>query len=82
VPVNDSDSRDPTGPQVPRGLLRCSETGRYVRRAEYLRSTGVPRNYITALDAALDVTALEPGEYQLTLRREGSEWQMFTLRVR
>jgi hypothetical protein len=40
------------------------------------------RNYITTLEAAIDVTALEPGEYQLTLRREGGEWQMFPLRVR
>ena len=40
------------------------------------------RNFITTLEAAIDVTALEPGEYQLTLRREGGEWQMFPLRVR
>jgi hypothetical protein len=40
------------------------------------------RNYITTLEAAIDVTALEPGEIQLTLRREGGEWQMFPLRVR
>jgi hypothetical protein len=40
------------------------------------------RNYITTLEAAIDMTALEPGEYQLTLRREGGEWQMFPLRVR
>ncbi len=40
------------------------------------------RNYITTLEAAIDVTALEPDEYQLTLRREGGEWQMFPLRVR
>lgn len=40
------------------------------------------RNFITTLEAAIDVTALEPGDYQLTLRREGGEWQMFPLRVR
>ncbi len=40
------------------------------------------RNFITTLEAAIDVTALEPGEYQLTLRRERGEWQMFPLRVR
>jgi len=40
------------------------------------------RNYITNLDAAIDVTTLEPGDYQLTLRRESGEWQMFPLRVR
>jgi len=40
------------------------------------------RNYITTLEAAIDVTTLEPGDYQLTLRHEGGEWQMFPLRVR
>ena len=40
------------------------------------------RNYITTLQAAIDVGALDAGEYQLTLRREGGEWQMFPLRVR
>ena len=40
------------------------------------------RNYITTLEAVIDVSALEAGDYQLTLRRGGSEWQMFPLRVR
>ena len=40
------------------------------------------RNYITTLEAVIDVSALETGDYQLTLRRDGSEWQMFPLRVR
>src|SRR5918992_680667 len=40
------------------------------------------RNYITTLEAAIDVGPLDAGEYQLTLRREGGEWQMFPLRVR
>ena len=40
------------------------------------------RNYITTLETVIDVSALEPGDYQLTLRREGGEWQMFPLRVR
>ena len=40
------------------------------------------RNYITTLEAAIDVGALDAGDYQLTLRREGGEWQMFPLRVR
>jgi len=40
------------------------------------------RNYITTLEAVIDASALEPGDYQLTLRRDGSEWQMFPLRVR
>ena len=40
------------------------------------------RNYITTLEAALDTSGLDAGDYQLTLRREGGEWQMFPLRVR
>ena len=40
------------------------------------------RNYITTLEAAIDASPLDAGEYQLTLRREGGEWQMFPLRVR
>ena len=40
------------------------------------------RNYITTLEAAIDTSGLEAGDYQLTLRREGGEWQVFPLRVR
>jgi hypothetical protein len=40
------------------------------------------RNYITTLEVAIDVGNLDAGEYQLTLKREGGEWQMFPLRVR
>ena len=39
------------------------------------------RNYITTLEAAFDTTDLEAGDYQLTLRRQGGEWQMFPVRV-
>jgi hypothetical protein len=40
------------------------------------------RDFVTTLEAGIDASTLEPGEYQLTLRREGGEWQMFPLRVR
>ena len=40
------------------------------------------RNYITTLEAAVDTSGLESGDYQLTLRREGGEWQMFPARIR
>jgi hypothetical protein len=40
------------------------------------------RNYITTLEAIIDAGSLDAGEYQLTLRREDGEWQMFPLRVR
>ena len=44
--------------------------------------TAEVRNYITTLEATLDTSDLDVGDYQLTLRREGGEWQMFPLRVR
>jgi hypothetical protein len=40
------------------------------------------RNFITTLEAAIDASPLDAAQYQLTLRREGGEWQMFPLRVR
>ena len=40
------------------------------------------RNYVTTLEAPIDVSNVDAGEYQLTLRREGGDWQMFPLRVR
>src|ERR671915_1657510 len=38
------------------------------------------RNYVTTLEAPVDLSTVDVGEYQLTLRREGGEWQMFPLR--
>jgi hypothetical protein len=40
------------------------------------------RNYVTTLEAAIDTSVLDVGDYQLTLRREGGEWQMFPLQLR
>ena len=40
------------------------------------------RNYVTTLEAPIDLRTVDAGDYQLTLRREGGEWQMFPLRVR
>jgi hypothetical protein len=40
------------------------------------------RNYITTLEAPIDVSNVDVGVYQLTLRRKGGDWQMFPLRVR
>ena len=39
-------------------------------------------NYVTTLEAALDLSAVDVGDYQLTLKLEGGEWQIFPLRVR
>lgn len=46
------------------------------------RGSAEIRNYITTLEAVIDVSALEAGDYQLALKRTGGEWQMFPLRVR
>jgi hypothetical protein len=46
------------------------------------RGSAEVRNYVTTLEAPIDLSAVEAGDYQLTLRREGGEWQMFPLRVR
>ena len=40
------------------------------------------RNYVTTFEAPIDVSNVDVGDYQLTLRREGGEWQMFPVRVR
>jgi hypothetical protein len=46
------------------------------------RGSAEIRDYVTTLEVGIDASALEPGDYQLALRREGGEWQMFPLRVR
>ncbi len=38
--------------------------------------------FITTLEATLDLSALEPGAYQLGIRRAGGEWQMFPAQVK
>lgn len=40
------------------------------------------RNYITTLQAVMDLSTVGAGDYQLALKRESGEWQMFPLRVR
>jgi len=82
---------------VPRGRVNAtillpvgSSPGEYdvrildadLRARATARGPAAIHNYITTLEAVIDVTALEAGDYQLTLRRDGGEWQMFPLRVR
>lgn len=43
--------------------------------------TAVIVNFVTTLRATLDLQTLEPGEYQLGVRRIGGEWQMFPAQV-
>lgn len=40
------------------------------------------RNYITTLQSTIDLQSLPPGTYQLALRREGEEWQLFPARIK
>ena len=96
--VTRSEEQKSTGPlEVPRGRVDAtillpvgSSPGVYeVRildrdlrvRASTTGSAEI-RNYITTLEATLDTSGLDVGDYHLTLRREGGEWQMFPLRVR
>ena len=82
---------------VPRGRVNAtillpvgSSPGEYdvrildadLRARATARGSAEIRSYITTLEAVIDVSALEAGDYQLTLRRDGGEWQMFPLRVR
>jgi hypothetical protein len=82
---------------VPRGRVNAtillpvgSSPGEYdvrildaeLRARATARASAEIRNYVTTLEAVIDVSALEAGDYQLTLRRDGGEWQMFPLRVR
>lgn len=46
------------------------------------RGSAAIRNYVTTLEAPIDVSNVDVGDYQLTLRREGGDWQMFPVRVR
>jgi hypothetical protein len=39
------------------------------------------RNYITTLRTSLDINELPAGSYQLAVRRQGEEWQMFPARL-
>ena len=39
------------------------------------------RNYITTLQSTIDLQSLPPGTYQLALRREGEDWQLFPARI-
>lgn len=39
------------------------------------------QGYDTALSADVDLTALPPGMYQLAIRRDGEEWQLFPLQL-
>jgi hypothetical protein len=39
------------------------------------------QDFITALKATLDLRTVQPGAYQLAVRRQGDEWRMFPARI-
>jgi len=47
-------------------------------------STGVAaiRDFVTTLEASIDVSALPAGSYRLALRREGEDWRFFPALIR
>ena len=83
--------------EVPRGRVNAtillpvgSSSGAYevrildgdLRVRASAKGSAEVRNYVTTLEAPIDLSTVDAGDYQLTLRREGGEWQMFPLRVR
>ncbi|HEY2980008.1 MAG TPA: hypothetical protein VGJ22_02410 [Anaerolineales bacterium] len=81
---------------LPRGRLDLtillpvgSEPGAYevqlldsdLRSRANATGTAEIRNYITTVRTALDIRDLPSGSYQLAVRRQGEEWQMFPARL-
>lgn len=66
-----------------------SEPGRYevqildaqLRSRASASGSAELRNYITTLRTTVDIHELPPGSYQLAVRRDGEEWQMFPARL-
>jgi hypothetical protein len=40
------------------------------------------RDFVTTLEAAIDLGSLPPGSYQLAIRREGEDWRLFPAEVK
>ena len=81
---------------LPRGRLAVtiqlptgSEAGSYeiqvldsdARPLASARGTAQIRNFVTTLQATIDLHLLNPGGYQLGVRREGDDWRLFPVRV-
>ena len=45
-------------------------------------AAGEIRNYVTTIRATLDLRGVQPGTYQLAVRRAGDDWRLFPARVR
>lgn len=90
------DQKNATPLAVPRGRVKAtillpvgSAPGAYevrildgdLRVRASAKGSAEIRNYITTLEAPIDLSGVEVGDYQLTLRREGGEWQMYPVRI-
>jgi hypothetical protein len=91
------DAKSPKPLEVPRGRVNAtillpvgSSPGSYevrildrdLRVRASAKGSAEIRNYVTTLEAPIDLSIVDVGDYQLALRHEGGEWQMFPLRVR
>jgi hypothetical protein len=87
---------EPGPVSVPRGRLNLtlllpvgSEPGEYdvqildsdLASRSSARGRAEIREFITTLTATLDAASLAPGAYQLAVRRQGEDWQLFPVAV-
>lgn len=92
VPRKPGEASGPTPVVLPRGRVSCtillavgSEPGPYQVEIRDPRSRVVAaassqaqiRNFVTTLEATLDLEAVRPGPYELAIRREGDDWRLF-----
>jgi hypothetical protein len=97
VARSEQNQPEPEAVSVPRGRLNLtlllpvgSEPGEYdvqildsdlTSRAS-ARGRAEIREFITTLNATLDVASLPPGAYQLAVRRQGEDWRLFPVAVK
>ncbi len=82
---------------LPRGRLNVTillpvgyEPGEYemqvldaeLRSAPSAKGTAAIRDFVTTLEASLDLSALSPGGYRLAVRRRGADWRLFPATLR
>lgn len=97
VTRNDQPTVEPGSLVLPRGRLNVIillpvgyEPGEYemqVLDAEFqvrasAKGTAAIRDFVTTLEASLDLSALSPGRYRLAVRRQGAEWRLFPTTLR
>ena len=59
--------------------VQMTDSGQDVKAAS--RGTAAMRGQVTALQTTLDLAPLSPGAYQLGVRFDGDNWQLFPARV-